>query len=172
MEGMSAPHARLRWNATASVTTFGWRKCMKKAFGLQVPENLQDIVQSSRCGFDRLRHASRYRSSNFFRVRDPKAMRLACERCAQGWLENFSHTSFLPASAAAGVASATPSNGVAVQEEPQETKCFIPQGSPAFQIVPELEPREGEVIVDKITMSAFEGTFLNLAMRTPALTLF
>src|SRR5580698_2180450 len=43
------PHARLRWNAAASVTTFGRRKWMKRAFGLQVPENLQDVVQSSRC---------------------------------------------------------------------------------------------------------------------------
>jgi hypothetical protein len=29
-------------------------------------------------------------------------------------------------------------------------------------MVPELEPREGEVVVDKIAMSAFKGTFLNL----------
>jgi nicotinamidase-related amidase len=58
------------------------------------------------------------------------------------------------------------------KEEPQETTCFIPQGSLAFQIVPELEPREGEVIVDKITMSAFEGTFLNLAMRDAGIDSF
>jgi len=58
------------------------------------------------------------------------------------------------------------------KEEPQETKCFIPHGSPAFQIVPELEPREGEVLVDKITMSAFEGTFLNLAMRDAGISSF
>jgi nicotinamidase-related amidase len=37
--------------------------------------------------------------------------------------------------------------------------------SPAFQIVPELSPRPNEAIVDKITMSAFEGTFLEIALR-------
>jgi biuret amidohydrolase len=58
------------------------------------------------------------------------------------------------------------------KEEPQETTCFIPHGSPAFQILPELEPREGEVVVDKITMSAFEGTFLNLAMRDARIDTF
>jgi nicotinamidase-related amidase len=41
---------------------------------------------------------------------------------------------------------------------------FAP-GSPGFQIVPELEPLEDECVIDKITMSAFEGTFLNIAMR-------
>ena len=58
------------------------------------------------------------------------------------------------------------------KEEPQETKFFIPYGSPAFQIVPQLAPREGEVVVDKITMSAFEGTFLNLAMRDAGIDSF
>jgi nicotinamidase-related amidase len=38
--------------------------------------------------------------------------------------------------------------------------------------VPELAPREGEVVLDKITMSAFESTFLNLAMRDAHLEAF
>ena len=37
--------------------------------------------------------------------------------------------------------------------------------NPAFQIVPELEPQPNEGIVDKITMSAFEGTYLEIALR-------
>lgn len=37
--------------------------------------------------------------------------------------------------------------------------------SPAFQIIPELEPLPSEGIVDKITMSAFEGTYLGIALR-------
>lgn len=37
--------------------------------------------------------------------------------------------------------------------------------SPAFQIVPELQPLSNEGIVDKITMSAFEGTYLEIALR-------
>jgi nicotinamidase-related amidase len=45
---------------------------------------------------------------------------------------------------------------------------LYPTGSPAFQIVPELEPREGEVVVDYVSL---EGTFLNLAMRASILIL-
>lgn len=37
--------------------------------------------------------------------------------------------------------------------------------SPGFQIIPELQPLPSEGIVDKITMSAFEGTYLGIALR-------
>jgi len=48
---------------------------------------------------------------------------------------------------------------------------FVP-GSAAWQIVPELTPNDDECIIDKITMSAFEGTFLNNAMRDAKLEAF
>jgi nicotinamidase-related amidase len=37
--------------------------------------------------------------------------------------------------------------------------------SPGFQLVPELTPLSSEAIFDKITMSAFEGTPLDIALR-------
>src|SRR5262249_41577081 len=37
--------------------------------------------------------------------------------------------------------------------------------SPSFQLVPELNPLPSEVVFDKITMSAFEGTPLDIALR-------
>ena len=39
-----------------------------------------------------------------------------------------------------------------------ETRPLIPHASPGFQLVEEPEPRSGEAVIDKITMSAFEGT--------------
>ncbi len=41
----------------------------------------------------------------------------------------------------------------------------LQRDSPGFQIVPELAPRSSEAVFDKITMSAFEGTPLNIALR-------
>jgi biuret amidohydrolase len=41
---------------------------------------------------------------------------------------------------------------------------FTP-GSPGWQITSELEPGPSEAVVDKITMSAFCGTYLDLALR-------
>jgi nicotinamidase-related amidase len=46
-----------------------------------------------------------------------------------------------------------------------EIKPWFLRDAPGFQITPELTPLPSEVVVDKITMSAFEGTFLNIALR-------
>ena len=46
-----------------------------------------------------------------------------------------------------------------------ETRPLIPHGSPGFDLAPELEPRPGEAVMDKITMSAFEGTPLDIVLR-------
>jgi nicotinamidase-related amidase len=47
----------------------------------------------------------------------------------------------------------------------EKVKPIFLRDAPAFQITPELQPLASEGIVDKITMSAFEGTFLEIALR-------
>ena len=46
-----------------------------------------------------------------------------------------------------------------------DTTPLIPHGSPGFALAPELEPRPSEAVIDKITMSAFEGTPLDIVLR-------
>ena len=46
-----------------------------------------------------------------------------------------------------------------------EVNPWFLRDSEGFQLIPELEPRPDEVIFDKITMSAFEGTFIDIALR-------
>ena len=53
-----------------------------------------------------------------------------------------------------------------------EVKPPFLRDSPKFQITPELAPAPSEVVFDKITMSAFEGTPLNIALRDCGLTAF
>ena len=53
-----------------------------------------------------------------------------------------------------------------------EVKPWFLRDSPGFSLVPELEPLPSEVIFDKITMSAFEGTPLDIAMRDCGITAF
>ena len=50
-------------------------------------------------------------------------------------------------------------------DSPAKVKPMFLRDSPGFQIVPELQPLPSEGIVDKITMSAFEGTYLEIALR-------
>ncbi len=46
-----------------------------------------------------------------------------------------------------------------------EVKPWFLRDSPGFHLIPELNPPPSEAIFDKITMSAFEGTPLNIALR-------
>jgi biuret amidohydrolase len=48
---------------------------------------------------------------------------------------------------------------------------FLPD-SPGFQLVPELAPVPSEAVLDKITMSAFEGTPLDIILRDCGLSAF
>ena len=47
----------------------------------------------------------------------------------------------------------------------EDVQPWFLRDSPGFAIAPELEPRPSEVVFDKITMSAFEGTPLSIALR-------
>ena len=47
----------------------------------------------------------------------------------------------------------------------EDVQPWFLRDSPGFQLTPELEPRPSEVVFDKITMSAFEGTPLTIALR-------
>jgi biuret amidohydrolase len=51
------------------------------------------------------------------------------------------------------------------------TSPFL-RDSPGFQLLPELAPRSSEAIFDKLSMSAFEGTPLEFALRDCQITAF
>jgi nicotinamidase-related amidase len=51
------------------------------------------------------------------------------------------------------------------KSSPQQIVSTFPRDSPQFALVPELDPRPNEVILDKIAMSAFVGTPLEIALR-------
>ena len=53
-----------------------------------------------------------------------------------------------------------------------EVKPWFPRDSPGFHLIPEMKPLPSEAIFDKIAMSAFEGTPLNMAMRDCGINAF
>jgi nicotinamidase-related amidase len=54
----------------------------------------------------------------------------------------------------------------------EDVRPWFLRDSPAFQLLPEMAPRPSEAVIDKITMSAFEGTPLNIALRDCGVTAF
>jgi biuret amidohydrolase len=57
-------------------------------------------------------------------------------------------------------------------ESPEEVNPWFLRDTPGFQIIPELEPRRSEGVFDKLTMSAFEGTWLDFALRDCGINAF
>ena len=57
-------------------------------------------------------------------------------------------------------------------DSPEQVKPWFLRDNPGFQIVPELAPRPSEGIFDKLTMSAFEATWFDFALRDCAINAF
>ena len=54
----------------------------------------------------------------------------------------------------------------------EEIKPWFLRDSPGFHLIPEMSPLPSEAIFDKIAMSAFEGTPLNIALRDCGIVAF
>jgi len=55
---------------------------------------------------------------------------------------------------------------------PEEVKPWFLRDAPGFHLVPEMNPQPSEAILDKIAMSAFEGTPLDIALRDCGISTF
>jgi len=55
-------------------------------------------------------------------------------------------------------------------EDPAAVSPWFLRGSPASAIIPELQPNDDELVLDKLAMSAFEGTPLAFALRDSNIT--
>jgi nicotinamidase-related amidase len=138
---------------------------MKAAFGVSVPEGLGEICAPERCGliiYD-MQAGIVPQIADGRRIVEICQSLLAAARSA-GMRVFFTRHLFLP-NATIGVGQLRRTMIWERKSDPADTFPLITQGSPAWQIVPELQPREDEVLIDKVTMSAFESTFLNLALR-------
>jgi nicotinamidase-related amidase len=57
-------------------------------------------------------------------------------------------------------------------DSPDQVNPWFLRDAPGFQIVPQLSPLPTEGIFDKLTMSAFEGTWLDFALRDCGINAF
>jgi nicotinamidase-related amidase len=138
---------------------------MKDAFGLSIPEQLQDTCSPLKCAlliYD-------MQVGIVSQIAEGAAILARCRQLlgaarGKGFRVFFMRHFFLP-NHLAGVGQLRRSMIWQRLTDPSKIKPMMTQGSSACEIVPELAPREDEVVIDKITMSAFEGTFLNIAMR-------
>jgi nicotinamidase-related amidase len=138
---------------------------MKTAYGVEIPENIRELLNPRRCALivydmqaaivqqlkdgavitarvKQVLDASRIAGMRVFYTRHlslPKQLMGAFQfRLAMSWQR---------------------------LDDPEKVQPWFLRDSPGFQIVPELQPLANEAVFDKLTMSAFEGTPLALALR-------
>lgn len=145
---------------------------MPEAHGLSIPTKLAELCQPSRTAlvvYD-------MQVGVVSQIDEGKAV---TERCAAllksarsaGYPIYFTRHRWLP-NRLAGVGQLRRAMLWHRTDDPLSVAPPFSPGSSAWEIVPELTPLEDECVLDKITMSAFESTFLNIAMRDAKLEAF
>lgn len=138
---------------------------MDRFNGLEIPESLAEaldpaqlalIVYDMQVGVLRQIAEERRVLANVQRV-------LAAARQA-GVRTIFLRHYFMP-TALAGVFQLRQAKVWQRKDAAADTRPLIPYGSPGFQLADGLEPTPDEAIIDKITMSGFEGTPLDIVLR-------
>ena len=138
---------------------------MKAAYGLEIPENLQELLNPKRCAlivYD-MQTGIVQQIPNGATVTARVRQVLDLARTAGLRVFYTRHLS-LPKQLMGAFQFRLAMSWQRV-DDPEKVQPWFLRDSPAFQIVPELQPLPGEAIFDKLTMSAFEGTPLTLALR-------
>lgn len=145
---------------------------MEHAYGLEIPLTLEEVCEPRRMAllvYD-MQVGILSQIKNGAQVTARVAQVLGAARQA-GMRVFFSRHLSLPKEAA-GVFQLRQAMAWQRVDSVSGVQPWFLRDSPSFQIVPELAPLPSEVVFDKITMSAFEATFLNIALRDCGLQAF
>jgi len=138
---------------------------MIKAYGLDIPRTLEELCDPRRMAllvYDmQVGILSQIKNGAEITVRVQKVLSAAR---ASGIRVIFSRHMSLPKELM-GVFQMRMAMAWQRVENVEEIKPWFIRDTPGFQLIPEISPRPTEAVFDKITMSAFEGTPLNLVLR-------
>jgi nicotinamidase-related amidase len=140
---------------------------MENAYGLSIPQTLEEICNPQRMAllvYDmQIGIFNQLPQDRGDKIKEQVIKVLAAAR-AGGYRVFFGRHLSLPKEAA-GVFQLRMAMTWQRVNHVSEVEPWFLRDNPAFGLVTEISPLPTEVIFDKITMSAFEGTFLNIAFR-------
>jgi biuret amidohydrolase len=143
----------------------GTEETMDRVFGLDIPRTLEEVCDPERMAllvYDmQAGIVSQLSDGPEITARVGEVLGAAREA---GFRVFFSRHMSLPKEVA-GVSQLRQAMAWQRVDQVEDVEPWFPRDSPQFQIVPELEPLPSEAVSDKIAMSAFSGTFLNMALR-------
>jgi nicotinamidase-related amidase len=138
---------------------------MKRAFGLDIPQTLEDICNPTRLAlvvYD-MQIGIVKQIENGQQITDKVVQVLEAARKA-GVRVFFTRHMSLPKELM-GVSQFRMAMAWQRVKSPNEVNPWFLRDAPGFHLIPEMNPLPSEAIFDKITMSAFEGTPLDIALR-------
>src|SRR5438270_9179255 len=138
---------------------------MQRAFGLNIPQTLEDVCNASRLAlivYD-MQVGIVKQIANGPEITERVVRVLDAARKAKMRIFFTRHMS-LPKELM-GVSQLRMSMAWQRAKSVDDVKPWFLRDSPGFHLVPEMAPRPTEAIFDKLAMSAFEGTPLNMALR-------
>jgi nicotinamidase-related amidase len=145
---------------------------MRTAFGLTIPQTLEEVCQPQRAAllvYD-MQVGILSQINNAERITQRVLKILTAARNA-GVRVFFSRHLSLPKELM-GMFQFRMAMAWQRVDSPDQVNPWFLRDAPGFQIVPELSPRPTEGVFDKLTMSAFEGTWLDLALRDCGINAF
>lgn len=145
---------------------------MEPSFGLDIPRDLGDMCRPERMAlivYDmQVGIVSQIPTGKEITARVLQIVRAAREG---GFRVFFTRHMSLPKEVA-GIAQLRTAMAWQRVSRVEDIKPWFLRDSPGFQLVPELAPLPSEAVLDNITMSAFAGTPLDIAMRDCGLISF
>jgi biuret amidohydrolase len=138
---------------------------MEKAFGLEIPENLEDACELNRTAlivYDmQIGIFSQLSNGAAIKAKVLEVLQAARE---VGLRVFFMRHMSLPKEVS-GVFQLKTAKAWQKVTSSDDVKPWFLRDAQGFQLIPEVTPLSSEAIFDKITMSAFESTPLNIALR-------
>jgi biuret amidohydrolase len=138
---------------------------MEKVFGLEIPENLEDACELNRTAllvYDmQVGIFSQLSNGDEIKARVVDVLQTAR---AVGLRIFFMRHMSLP-NELSGVFQLKTAKAWQRATSVEDVKPWFLRDTPGFQLIPEVAPLPTEAIFDKITMSAFESTPLDIALR-------
>jgi nicotinamidase-related amidase len=138
---------------------------MEHAFGLDIPRTLQEACHAARTAvivYDMQVGVVGQIADGTEITR--RVVDLVVAARAGGYRVIYLRHMF-PPPALAGVAALRTAMAWQRVDSVTQVRPFLTRDTPGFQIIPELEPSPDELVLDKMTMSAFEGTPLDIVLR-------
>src|SRR3982074_2779396 len=145
---------------------------MQRAFGLDIPQTVDDVCDPTRLAlvvYD-MQVGIVTQIKNGQQITDKVAQVLAATRKA-GIRVFFTRHMSLPKELM-GVSQFRMAMAWQRVKSPHEVQPWFLRDAPAFHLIPEMNPLPSEAIFDKIAMSAFEGTPLDMALRDCGIAAF